>query len=668
MNDEKLNELTGRFDELERLLREQIARIYRLEQKLGVEDLPVQLAPLSQLTAQPITPPSSQEAQRPSPPPAPPYPQGATGSVAAGNVQSAAASSAVPNAQPAFSSGAGIRAPQFSVPSVMRPSIDLEALIGGNWFNRIGILAIIFGTGFFLKYAFDNNWIGPQLRVIAGIIGGLVFLAGGEQFRKRGYKVYSQGLSGGGIAILYLSIFAAFSFYQLIPQVLAFAMMMVVTATAVLLAVRYDTLALAVLGLIGGLLTPILLSTGVDNQVGLFSYIAVLDAGVLATAYFKKWSSLNHLAFIGTVLMTVAWYANMYREEKLWTTFFFLTLFFVLFALLAVFYQLINARPTTYPDVSLAFANAMFYFGGSYLLLDEKYHRWMGLFALLLSAFYASFGYLAFGHRREDRSLIYLFLGLASLFLTLAIPIQLDQHWVTMGWAVEGAVLAWIGLRAGSFTTRIAGLVVQGVAIAHWMIVDAGVAPYFSEQNFTPVFNRRSMAAIVIAMALAATAWLYHRFGQAMDTQERHALASICGLGANAMILGLLSLDIVQYFDLSAWQLRNASGKPEEYWWSGEKGWDELQQFEQSKQFALTALWGLYGAGLLGAGIWRKKRLLRIAGLLLLVVTILKVFLYDLSSLDRIYRIISFMVLGVILLIVSFVYQKLMRSAEKENP
>src|SRR5207237_10032411 len=124
--------------------------------------------------------------------------------------------------------------------------------------------------GCFLKYAFENQWIGPRGRVIIGLGLGLAFLMLGERLRSRGYRHYSHGLSGGGISILYLSIFAAFAFYHLIEQLPAFLLMTLVTTTAVLLAARYDALPIAVLGLIGGFLTPIVLSTGVDNEAGLF--------------------------------------------------------------------------------------------------------------------------------------------------------------------------------------------------------------------------------------------------------------------------------------------------------------------------------------------------------------------------------------------------------------
>ncbi|MCA1556322.1 MAG: DUF2339 domain-containing protein, partial [Acidobacteria bacterium] len=170
---------------------------------------------------------------------------------------------------------------------------DLEQLIGGSLFNWLGIIAVSLTVGFFLKYAFDNDWIGQRGQVLFGAVAGVGILGAAERLRARGYKSYAYVLSGGGILILYLTVYAARVFYDLISVLPAFLLMLAVTTTAVLLAARYNAYAIAVLGLIGGFMTPALLSTGVDNQFGLFGYIALLNSGVLALAYFKRWRSLN---------------------------------------------------------------------------------------------------------------------------------------------------------------------------------------------------------------------------------------------------------------------------------------------------------------------------------------------------------------------------------------
>jgi len=771
---DQIGQIVERLDFLEHALREQIGRLYAIEQHLGLAPQSTKSEPLepaveARVGVKPPEPqPPPPEVSRPREPVATPPP-------------------------PRLTSPPPISEPRAQT-RARDARADLEARIGGSWFNRIGIIAIILGVGFFLKYAFENQWIGPRGRVIIGIVIGLAFLIVGEGMRTRGYRHYAQGLSGGGIGILYLSIFAAFSFYQLLGQLPAFFLMTLVTITAVLLAARYDALPIAVLGLIGGFLTPILLSTGVDNEAALFSYITLLDLGVLALAYFKQWRSLNYLAFFATVSMVAVWMDDWYAPGKLWMTVFFLTDFFLIFALLAVLHQVINRRPAKGADIALILINAALYFGTSYWLLEASYHPYLGLFAVLMSAFYLGLGYLTYIRDREDRYLILSFLGLAAVFLTLAVPIQLDQNWVTMGWALEGVALTWVGLRAGSRATRSAALLIFVTAALHWLSVDVSDFAYQAGQAFTPLINRRAASGGVLIASLAAAAWLFHRLRGQVEEEERAMFGGVYVLGANVLAITLLSLDVNDYFErakaallpddlvgrvgresgrienakqfslsvlwilygaaaliigvtrrlrllrfgalillglatfkvlvadasyyaapwhtpifnqtfaafalliaalaCSAWFYARtpeiggterafvlpaltaaanlfaiialsleASGYFEAEIRSGGVASDKLRNLQLAKQLSLSVIWAVYGGALLVAGIWRRSLLLRVMALLLLGITILKVFLVDLAFLDTIYRIISFIVLGAILLAVSFLYQQWQRRA-----
>ncbi|HEY7544561.1 MAG TPA: DUF2339 domain-containing protein, partial [Blastocatellia bacterium] len=488
---------------------------------------------------------------------------------------------------------------------------DLESRIGGRWLLWIGIIAISFGVAFFLRLAF-NEWIGPGGRVATGIIIGLGFLAGAERLRAR-YPVYAYGLSGGGILILYLSGFAAFSMYHLVAQPVAFVYMAAVTATASLLAARYSALPIALLGLIGGFLTPILLSTNVDNQVGLFGYIALLDIGVLTLAYSKQWRILNYLAFTCTALMFAGWYIEFYAFEKLWTTIFFLTLFFVIFALLAILYNVINRQPTRWLDLILVFLNGAIYFGTAYSLLDDNYRSYLGLFAVMVSAFYLTLGHFTYRRDPEDHLLLYTFLGLAFLFLVLAVPIQFDQHWVTMGWAIEGAVMTWIGLKANDRTSRYAALALFAVALSHWLWIDVSEFAYRAGEVFVPLVNRRALSCVVMILSLAIAAWLYKKSETQIENEERSMFRSVYTLGANALAVALLSLDANSYFEQ-----RKAAGQ-------------NLEALDNAKHLTFSALWAVYGAMALIVGITRRLTALRMASLGLLAAATLKVLLVDLQ-------------------------------------
>ena len=508
------------------------------------------------------------------------------------------------------------------------PPASLEFRIGGSWISIIGVIAIVFGVGFFLKLAFESGWITPLYRVVTGVVIGLTFLAGGEFLRKK-YAGYAYALTGGGILILYLSIWASFRLYdELLSQRTAFIFMAVVTATAVLLAARYNALTIAVLGLFGGFLTPILLSTGVDNQSGLFTYIVLLDLGVLALAFRKQWRALNYLTFAATVLMSFAWYLEWYEPAKALTTVFFFTLLFAIFALVAVVYNVVNRRPTSWLDLTLVFLNALLYFGSSYGILTGaelagRYQSYLGLFAIFMSGFYGALGFFTYRRDREDRLLLLTFLGLAFLFLVLAAPIQFDQQWVTMAWAIEGAVMTYVGLRARDKISLYAALAVFGIAAYHWFTVDAMEFAYREGGNFTPLLNARALSCAVLVAAMFTASILYKRFGDHLAEDERSMFGGAYLLGANVFAVTLLSMDVNSYFE----QKRFLAGEPT-------LGSDDLRRLDNSYLFSLTALWSLYAAVAFFVGMTRKLVVVRGLALLLLGLAVLKVLFVDLWYYD----------------------------------
>lgn len=494
---------------------------------------------------------------------------------------------------------------------------DLESLIGGSWFNWIGIIAVTLGVGFFLKLAFDKEWIGPSGRVSFAALGGVSLLYVAERLRGRGLKSYAYILSGGGILILYLSGYAAYEFYHLIGQPFAFLLMAAVTTTAVLLSVRLNALTIAILGLVGGFLTPLMLSTGADNEVALFTYVALLDAGVLAVAYFKRWRSLDFLSFAGTVAMTLGWAVTFFRPEKAWLTLVFLSVFFVLYALLAFFHNVLPGRSTRWFDVSLALANATFYFGLSYLMLslvgfDQATPATQ---ALLLSVFFTWLFYATLRWSPDDRLLRYSYVGTAVTFLSVAVAMQLELHWVTIAWAIEALMLTWVGLRSGEKAARHAGLTVFCAAVGHWFIWDMTTFARGVDPLFMPLLNRRALSSAILIGALAGAAWLYKRATE-VDENERLTVRTFFALAGNAVALTLLSLDLNDYF--AARLHRNGTAPLDLY-----------GRLENARQFSSSALWTLYATTMLTLGVLRRFALLRWGGLLLLLATIGKVVALD---------------------------------------
>jgi uncharacterized membrane protein len=352
--EDQLKQLAQRLESLERLIQSQIQRIFALEQQRGKAS-----AEPSSVSSVELSPSQTKE------------------------TISSSLSTAPPAAQTSFPAS-----PRREVQTASRES--LETLIGGNWLNKIGVVAIVLGMAYFLKYAIENRWIGEMGRVILGILTGLGLLLCGEGLQRKQYRAYGITIAAGGIAILYFSIFAAFNFYSLIAQLPALFLMVLITTNAVLIALRYDAKVIAWIGILGGFLTPVMLSTGKDNQVGLFIYIALLDSGVLALAYFKEWRGLNLLAFLFTQLTFLAWSAGFYTETKLWRTESFLTLFFLIFAVMSFLHNIVHQKASRLVDFCLIFLNGGAYFLWTYALLESRYFDYLGLYAVLMADYLCS--------------------------------------------------------------------------------------------------------------------------------------------------------------------------------------------------------------------------------------------------------------------------------------
>jgi uncharacterized membrane protein len=334
--------------------------------------------------------------------------------------------------------------PAQQVPSVAKPEVqeprepamqhkmaksrtkeEWEAFIGGKLLNRIGSLALIIGLGFFLKYAFDNNWISETVRVLIGAAVGLMCIALAHRTHKKGLQIFAQGLSGAGISILYLSVYASFNFYNLVPQWTAFILMSAVTAVSIAIGLYYNSLAVGLLGWAGGFLTPVMLSTGIVNEAGLFTYIALLDTGLLGVVLAKKeWNIIEPLTFGGTWVLFFSWYFEYYRDTDLTLTVFFISVFWVLF------FGLDYARLRTGSDLKslqhiLAGANLVIYFIMLYSLIDKDFHTWTGGTVLLLASVY--FGmFLLFQRSGADIGIVNMRHVLSAAALVVARILQLS--------------------------------------------------------------------------------------------------------------------------------------------------------------------------------------------------------------------------------------------------
>jgi len=594
----------GELQDLRRLVAELTARVFRLEKALNMHHGVAVEAPAAAKTSSPALEPKS--------------------------------AAIPPIASPILA------APQISSPKVSSP--DLESRIGSHWLNRIGITAVLIGVSYFLKFAFDNDWIGPAGRVAIGLLAGIAVVVWSETFRRRGYRVFSYFLKAVGIGVLYLSLYAAFQVYNLIPSSVAFMMMFAVTAATAVMAWTQDAEVMAAFALIGGFSTPLLLSTGQNREVALFAYVAILDLGALALLVLKPWRRLLILSYVGTLSLYVGWYSSFYDLTQLRMTVGFATLFFAIFAVAPmVTLQAEKGRWSDLVPPLIAVINAAGYFLQIYIMFEEIGTKDTAWFALALAALYVFLSRksrVRAASAETARTVDLLHLALAMGFITVAIPIRLDAHWVTMGWFVEAAILLWVADRIHSELLNAFVLGALALGVGRLLLID----------NFyitTPIFNTRMATYVTAIMVLGAVAW----FGNRRKDQAGRTVAMISVIALNALALIALSREIADYY-----RQQMTNPRPQDQW--NPTAWANWHHLKIARDFTYSALWMSYGALLMIVGFWRRSAFVRWQALVLIAFTIGKVFLYDVSELDRGYRIVSFIVLGVLLLAISFVYQR----------
>jgi len=542
-----------------------------------------------------------------------------------------------------------VAAPKFgySTPAAVEDASSLESRIGSQWFNRIGIVALLIGMAWFLKLAFDNHWIGPSGRVLIGLVAGAGLIAWSERFRSRGYAIFSYSLKSVGSGTLYLSLWAAFSLYQLLPASAAFAAMMLVTAFNGYMAWVQDAELLALYAIAGGLSTPLLLSTGENHEVTLFSYLLVLDVAVLVLAALRPWSRMLFAAYAGTVLLFAGWWSDYYSDAQFARTAFFLTCFFLIFAFAPrlVRVDLEDGAPhSAWDHLALAvlpIANAGLGFIAYYNLFDWFKSDWAGAWlAVGFAAFYLLLLRLpAQGWLQASTPMLSaLHLTAAVVFLTIAIPLKTQGRWLTIGWLVEGAALLWVASRLRTRLLR--ALAVLCLALGFIALVEVN-----PPASATPFFNQRFGCYLAGIAVFSFAAWVATEAKAQAETQDSGAwpaIAAVAALTVNLLILLAIGWEIHSYW----WTLR----------WGG--NWHQEHDYRTYAQFTYSAWFMVFGAILLATGFWRRSAFLRWQALVLLAVTIAKVFFSDMSELSEGYRILSFLGLGALLLAVSFVYQR----------
>ncbi|MGZ5238821.1 MAG: DUF2339 domain-containing protein [Caldimonas sp.] len=417
---------------------------------------------------------------------------------------------------PSFASP-GREAAAPSRPSPFEPV--RQWLVGGNTIVKAGVAILFVGLAFLAKYAAEHTRLPPELRLAAIGLAAIVLLGFGWRLRLS-RPGYAQVLQGGAVAVLYLTLFAAFRYYGVLGAGPAFALMVAVAALAAALAVLQDARSLAVVGALGGFATPLIVSTGSDNAVALFAYYLVLDAGIAAVAWFRTWRSLNLIGFAATFIVATAWGVLRYRPDAFAMSEAFLVAFFLLFVAI----MLLPARRATAgpPHRSDAWVNSSLLFGLPTIVFALQYGLvrdtpyGAALSALALAGFYVLLA--ASMKKRPELGITFdASLAIGTVFLTLVIPFALDERSTAGAWTLEGAGLVWVGLRQRRGLPR---------AFGYLLFLCAGASMLLAHERYgvpTVVLNAYLFNGLMAATAAIAAAFFVHgarRQGGLADSEE----------------------------------------------------------------------------------------------------------------------------------------------------
>jgi uncharacterized membrane protein len=514
-----------------------------------------------------------------------------------------------------------------SVDQNIKTSPRTEEESYGLFLGKIGIGAVFLGIAFFIKYAFDNNWVSDAGRILVGLIVGISLFSLGQYLKKK-YVNFSEILCGGGIAILYFSVFAAHSYYGLIDSFVASILLFIVTLFTFVFGILTKNVILSVIATIGGFVTPFLVATGNNNMLEIFSYLSLLNLGVLSISIYKKWPELVIVALFGTSINFGAWYNNFYSNEFLVPVLFFVAVSFLIFVF-SIIYKIISSQEeSNFTDYFVLIVSSVFFFFVNYITLMDNFKNPLMLFVILALAglFYLILALVAHNQNKSDEDLNILLPFLAIVFIGVSIPIYYSGLTISVIWFIFSSLVYILSSYISSRGFQIMGVFVYISGLINFFVFNVNLN--LKIENFTAFFNNQFMTLLVGILSAYIIVWLYYRFGSLnMEIQKR-------GVGAFIIIANVLT---IVAFSLQIWYSHPLNSNMANTY--------------------ISIFWALYAALITGIGFVNRIYLLRIMGLVFFVITALKVII-DVWSLGQIYRIVSFVVFGAITLVVSFVYSK----------
>lgn len=661
------------------------------------------------------------------------------------------------------------------------PSKNVEDFIGTNLISKVGILITIIGIFIGAKYAIDKELISPFMRIILGYLAGASLIFTAVKLKAK-YLNFSAVLMGGGLAVIYFITYTSYSFYQLVPQAMAFGLMVLITISAVAISLWYNQKIIAILGQVAAYALPFLLSDGSGKTFILFAYVSIINVGLIYLSFKKDWKILYHLAFFLTWLIATTVVINVRSTPANFvTTLLFLSINFLIFYITFLSYKIVRRELYNVREVGVSICNAIvFFFLGIYIVNDAFYaDSYLSTFTLSNALVHFVAAFIIYRLKLADDTVYQFLVGLGLLFITIAIPIELDGNWVTLLWMGEAAILTYIAVKNNrdlylkiaiamisigivsllhdwsSVYPLFGGLPEKGMALApifnntfiisliacgslgfiyfktyslqpgnrmvlsffktslplmFWIVL---YFTFFNEIHYTwhlkidEAANRLQPANFYQTLSLFIYTMVFFAvvlFFNGKSIKAKSIDDALLVLGIFVMIFfftgGLLAIGALRDFYIAEGRSANPS-----MWllairyvcfmaiaiflfaeWQAVKRtgssnsiklfsilfsivlltiicnefvhWMDLAGYKNEYKLGLTIICGLYALVLIFAGIVKKQKHFRIAAIVLFTITLLKLFFYDLSTLSTISKTIVLVILGGILLVVSFLYNK----------
>ena len=687
----------------------------------------------------------------------------------------------------------------FDAPTTNKQSkinFDWEKFIGENLINKIGIAILIIGVGIGAKYSIENDLISPLTRVILGYLVGMGLLGIGIKLKAK-YANFSAVLVSGAMAILYIITYVAYSLYDLFPQLVTFLLMVLFTVFLIIAALNYNKQIIAHIGLVGAYAVPFLLGDDSGNIAVLFSYMLIINSGILVLAFRKYWKALYFSSFALTWIIFGSWYVSGYEvAEHFALALSFLFLFFSVFYVTFLAFKLIQKEKFQIPDILLLLANSFIFYGIGYSILSghEMGSEFLGLFTICNGILHFGVSAIIYKQKLHDKNLLYLISGLVLVFITIAIPVQLDGNWVTLLWVGEAALLFWIGR-----TKQIP--VYENISYPLMLLAFISIFQDWSVEynlnafgpdgtKMTPLLNVNFLSSLLFIAAFSFITVLNSNKKYVSSLSTRKELQQLVSFLIPAVLLSTIyfafRLEIGNYFDqlfanskltmneyeefynydlrnfktiwiinysllflsvLSFVNIKKLKNRPlslinlalntlfiaifltkglyalselrESYMEQSLSAYYQVGAFNigiryisfafvaitmmscytyirqefmkvdfkivfdllfhiailwiatselinlmdlsgssESYKLGISIFWGIYSLLLIALGIWKQKKYLRIGAIVLFSITLMKLFFYDISHLNTISKTIVFLSLGILLLIISFLYNK----------